>query len=161
MIRIDKSPKGRSITTVLSLVLVVVGVTQSKTYRQFVSIRDVRYIDGKWYAVVNYMSMFTGRQADRAAIGDGVIPAGERTVNDYYVRNEIKRLRRVELSSRVLIRLFRTSSDRGRVSSEQLRRIVHKPDMWPQWYGIAEYGVPVWLEFTRGVVVKVEQVYFP
>jgi hypothetical protein len=160
--KIDKPLKHcRSVTTVLLFALIAVARTESKPHRQFGSIRDLRYIDGKWYAVVDYMSMFTGRQADRAAIADGALPAGLRIVNGYYVRNRSKRLRRVELFPRVLIRLLRTSGDRGRVSPEQLRRIVRKPDMRPQWYGIAEYGTPVWLEFKGKKVGKIEQVYFP
>jgi hypothetical protein len=107
------------------------------------------------------MSMFTGRQADRAAIADGVLPAGLQTVNGYYVRNKSKRLRRVELSPNVVIRLLRTSGNRKRVSPKQLRQIVRTPDSWPEWYGIAEYGVPVWLELSGKRVFKAEQVYFP
>ena len=116
---------------------------------------DLRFDPALW---------LSGGTANQAAIEDGAIPPGDTVPNDYYIRNESRRLLtyRVPRSARVTIL---TNEGRGpratRITVAELSQIVKGQN--PRRRSLYDTGnfLGYWMRTTTDTVASLQQQYQP
>jgi hypothetical protein len=122
---------------------------------------------------VDIAQAFSGDAANEAAAEDGVVGPGEPIPNDHYERNPVKRAETLELapSSEVTAAwpasfLMQSVSRSQRLECEATNNCAHIPLSLPVFYtaltGLnGQYGIPAWVTVEDGLVVRIDEQYFP
>jgi hypothetical protein len=115
---------------------------------------------------VDYAQLLTGEAADKAAQEDGVIGPGEHIENDYYIRNQNRRLRTFGIASTASVKLLPRQPDGGIDSTETVPRdipfflAIYSDDKPPGYEGdVTQIAYNVTLK--GGVVTAIDEVFFP
>jgi hypothetical protein len=118
-------------------------------------------IDGARAGVtVDVIQWLSGDAADKAAIEDGVIEAGDSVPNDYYVRNVNPKLRTLPVAAKapITVNVLAAMAGESDDSSADVKRT------WAQFTAYADDdlgNLVFWLTVKAGVVTKLEEQYQP
>jgi hypothetical protein len=123
------------------------------------------------------MQFFYGKSVQKAAEEDGVVRPGEPVSNDHYARNADKTISTLKLASDVRVTAgWPASFLMGFVTPEQYDKCepahqnygactqvpLNLPVFFKALRGLdRRYGVPAWLTIRDGLVVRIDEQYFP
>lgn len=101
---------------------------------------------GTEYLTIDNVQFLTGQKAIDAAVADGVIAPGDPLENDYYVRNESKKLRTFRVSSSVKVTLWKMQGYQSGSYSDF--KGVYEQFLW-------------WVTVKDGTVTEIKAQYTP
>jgi len=124
--------------------------------------------DGKYYGSLNEVSggdrvikvdlkeFLTGRKAEKAAREDGEIKKDEKLDTDYYIRNENRQVRAMDVASSTQVKILEKGTAKTRtVSFEDFAKIYNDPTEEQKHVRQSNY----WIWIEGGKVVKMEEQY--
>ncbi len=132
-----------------------------KTTKQFGYIKDVYLKKGKYYLIINYAQWMVGDEADKAAVEDGIIPAGEHVDNDYYIRDKNNKLRTFEIANSS-IALMKTYNESGVINPKKIK-IEQFAEIWDSLDHRVQIlaSAPYWVWIKDKTVTKIEEQFVP
>jgi hypothetical protein len=117
---------------------------------------------------------FFGKDAQTAAERDGVVPPGEPVPNDHYQRNPDTKAQALTVAPNASVtaagpvsRLITNQAARSRCRSGCENGVVpvSPPEFFAAFekkrYGMTAAGDPVWVTIRDGLVVRIDEQYFP
>ena len=106
--------------------------------------------------------MLSGTEADKAAIADGDIPAGEHVPNDYYIRNKNPKLRTFEVAFNAKITMKTYKANGGlkpkTITFSELKALYSKNDEEAKMF---KKYVPYWIELKGSTITSIEELFIP
>ncbi len=139
--------------------------TKPKVTRQCGYIKRVYKSGGKNYLDIDYIQFLTGEEADEAAREDGEIGPGEHVPNDYYIRNENPRIRKLEIDRgvKVFVETYNEVEREGIIVRKRsldfktFKQVFETNDPNNQ----VMIQNPYWITLQDSIVVKIEEQYIP
>lgn len=119
---------------------------------------------------------FFGKDVQKAAEADGVVSPGDPVPNDHYQRNPIKEDRALQLAPDVAVSTGLSASFLlSHVSHDTRKKCISQPPgtgcvSLPEFFAAAKQvndyapgypGIPVWVVIRDGLVVRIDEQYFP
>jgi hypothetical protein len=146
--------------------------------------------DGRYFGYISVASdsppsigfdvaqFFHGKSVQKAAEEDGIVNPGEPVSNDHYERNQVKEVRSLELALDARVTAGPPASFLLRYSPAKTRREcssqpavascpISRSAFFAATRHIEDYtgaelpGIPVWVTIREGVVVRIDEQYFP
>jgi hypothetical protein len=115
---------------------------------------------GRWILRVDPAAFLSGVTAQRAAMEDGAIGPGEPVPNDYYVRNESKRLLTYVVAPAARVTVITKGIHATRVSVGELAALIHgKNPRRRSLFGSATMSY--WVQVRGDTVLSMDQQYRP
>lgn len=103
--------------------------------------------------------MLTGEEANEAAVEDGVIAPGEPVPNDYYIRNENPKLRKLPIADAAKVKIVNWDDCCDSIAGDLDQ--VAEAFATGATDGLYRSISPFWITVKDGVVVKLEEQYLP
>ncbi len=119
---------------------------------------------------------YSGDAANKAAAEDGFVKPGEPVSNDHYERNPERRIESLKLDSSAQVTAawpasflmrFVTPKQQAKCEAEtSAAPCLHVPIGLPVFFGAVgeldpRQGIPAWVTIRDGVVVRIDEQYFP
>lgn len=129
------------------------------------TIKAMGYIDrvweegGKRYLSIDYAEMLSGREAQRAAVEDGVIQPGETLDNDYYIRNQNSLKREFTVSATATIKTMTREGGFDQPATWEEFLSFWGPN--PPGQATHLKDMPWWITRNGPTIVAIEEQYLP